>query len=69
MTRPLTPAEQKTLARARRQEREASVQAARIAEVQREKASKDKVQQDKLAREQAKRDALAGAAKPRDDSG
>ena len=59
VTRPLTPAEQKTLARARRQEREASVQAARIAEVQREKASKDKVQQDKLAREQAKRDAEA----------
>jgi pilus assembly protein CpaC len=59
VTRPLTSAEQKTLERARRQEREASVQAARIAEVQREKAAKDKVQQDKIAREQAKRDAEA----------
>ena len=59
VTRPLTPAEQRTLERARREERERAVQAARINEVQREKAAKDKVRQDKLAREQAKRDAEA----------
>jgi pilus assembly protein CpaC len=59
VTRPLTPAEMKTLERVRREERERAVQAAKIAEVQREKAAKDKVQQDKVAREQARRDAEA----------
>jgi pilus assembly protein CpaC len=70
VTRPLTGAEQKTLERARRQDREkaqadvraraeVSILAAKQAEIDREKAAKEKVKQDKLGREQAKRDAEA----------
>jgi len=59
VTRPLTAAEQKTLDRVRREERERAIQSAKIAEFQREKAAKDKLQQDRVAREQARRDAEA----------
>ena len=64
VSHPLTPAEQRVLERARRQERE---QAAKQAEVNREKAIKDKQQQDKLAREQAKRDAEAAKEQAKKD--
>ena len=63
-TRP-TAAEEKNAERARRQDREksqadaraAGIQAAKQAEIDRDKAAKDKVIQDRLAREQARRDA------------